>query len=719
MTQTPGPRRLVGVADDYSRALDGLERRASANIVATIRRSMQGVLRSLRRSYALYLEDLGPQGFDPAGQSIRRPGSYSAAEATAKYRAILRDAQQFLTEEEIRVWSAGYERDLREASRLGGQLGTDLLRLVGRPDAAVPFTGADPLAIRAATLNTSAFIQGEAARFRDQLAQIVGEGATRGWGPKRLEVSIRQALRGAKDPNGITRRLGLEQRAALIARTELATAYSQGALMRARQEGFAYVRVLASNDERVCPTCASRNGRVYPVDRVPIPWHPRCVLGDTHVSPGVLAAVIRSIYRGNVVSIRLQSGERLSVTANHPVLTTTGWVKAEALRNGDQVVCHGLHRELPEVAEPPDLHQVPATAEDVFAAFSQASAVTTMRVPVAPLDLHGDGAFIEGDVDVVRAEGLLQGYRDPEASDALRNESGVFGCVRFRPLSALSHADAALLGLGAAANGSVRRFREALALLRGGLSHAEEHRIAAAAWRDPVLAQEVGDGVALHAEALGDGLDAGTLGECPECSSLVVNRAVAGEFDPSGTEATQHDAVGYPEMLRDLRAAHPGAVDLDEVVGVEVDAFHGFVYTFETFCGAYAIGQRVRVATRNCRCVATPVPDEAVQERDPDLRRTLLDADRWQAEHERGVEAYAEGQHKERVKVLRGQVDRAKDGDQKDTLSAQLERLIERGPDMEKARADLARALRTPTASEKRLYPQNPKPLDESVPLFD
>jgi hypothetical protein len=83
------------------------------------------------------------------------------------------------------------------------------------------------------------------------------------------------------------------------------------------------------------------------------------------------------------------------------------------------------------------------------------------------------------------------------------------------------------------------------------------------------------------------------------------------------------------------------------------------------------------------------------------------------------VEAYAEGQHQERVKVLRGQVDRAKDGDQKDALGAQLERLIERGPDMEKARADLARALRTPTASEKRLYPQNPKPLEESVPLFD
>ena len=56
---------------------------------------------------------------------------------------------------------------------------------------------------------------------------------------------------GAKDPNGITKRLGLEQRAELIARSELAAAYSAGTIRRAQAEGLAYVRVLASNDERV------------------------------------------------------------------------------------------------------------------------------------------------------------------------------------------------------------------------------------------------------------------------------------------------------------------------------------------------------------------------------------------------------------------------------------------------------------------------------------
>jgi SPP1 gp7 family putative phage head morphogenesis protein len=267
---------LGDLADDYSRALDVLEVRSRRNTILMLRRSFDRVLTDLRRHYTQYLDALGPIGYDPARNAIRRPGAYSTAEATAKYRAILRDAAQFMHEEELRQWAAAYERDLIAATRLGGEAANALTELVRRPAADVPFTGADPAAIRAATLTTSALIQGEVATFRDQLAQIVSEGATRGWGPKRLERDIREALRGARDPNGITRRLGLEQRAALIARSELANAYVKGSLQRARERGRTYVRVLAANDERVCPTCASRNGRVYPVDRVPIPYHPRC-----------------------------------------------------------------------------------------------------------------------------------------------------------------------------------------------------------------------------------------------------------------------------------------------------------------------------------------------------------------------------------------------------------------------------------------------------------
>jgi SPP1 gp7 family putative phage head morphogenesis protein len=719
MTQAPGPSEQTKLADDYASALELLERRSRRNIVAVLRRSLNGVLVDLRRSYSRYLDELGPQAYDPQRQTIRRPGEYSAAEATAKFRSIVLDAQRFMGEEELRQWTISYERDLREAARLGGELGVRLEAMVRRPEAEMPFTGADPLAIRAAAQSTSAYIQNETVRFRDQLVAIVGEGATRGWGPTRLEKQIRQALRGSKDPNGITQRLGLEQRAALIARSELANAYAKGSLARARERGDAYVRVLASNDERTCPTCASRNGRIYPVDRVVLPWHPRCVLGDTHVSPGLLAAVFRSVYRGHVVAIRLANGERFQVTIDHPVLTPAGWVKAETLRKGDQLLGHGLNLSAPAGAEAPDLHQVPATAEEVFAAFAEACAVPAMAVPVTALDLHGDGQFIEGDVEVVRANGLLQGHWVTEPIDGLGNGDGVRRRMRFGPFLTLSHADAALLWHAAAAGGSVSRLREALALLRGGLSHAEEHRIAAAAWADPALAQEGNDRVALHAQLRGYGLDAGAGQEQLNGPVFVKNRAVAGEGDAKLGKAPVDDIAGDAKDLGDLLGVMPGLVELHQVVDVEINPFHGFVYTFETFCGAYSVGRNVRVTNRNCRCVAVPAPNEAVQEKDPATRALLLDSERWREEHEAGVRAYAEAQHRKELDGLQRQRDRVKDPEGIESFDERIRRLEDRGPDMKKAQADLARALRTPTASEKRLYPRNPLPLVESVPLFD
>jgi hypothetical protein len=73
MTQSPGPRQLVSVADDYSRALDRLEASSVRNTLALLRRSLDGVLVTLRRSYDAYLNDIGPAVRDPAGQPTRPP----------------------------------------------------------------------------------------------------------------------------------------------------------------------------------------------------------------------------------------------------------------------------------------------------------------------------------------------------------------------------------------------------------------------------------------------------------------------------------------------------------------------------------------------------------------------------------------------------------------------------------------------------------------------
>ena len=372
------------------------------------------------------------------------------------------------------------------------------------------------------------------------------------------------------------------------------------------------------------------------------------------------------------------------MTVDHPVLTPAGWVKAEAIRSGDQLIGHGFYGPVASAGGSPDLHQVPATAEDVFAAFAEASAVSTMRVPVSPLDLHGDGEFIHGDVEVVRAESLFEGYWDTASDQCGAELDVVERRVRFRPFTTFSHADAAILGLGAAASGSVGRLREALAILRGGLGHAEIHRLAAAAWGDPVLGKELGDCASLYPELGGDGLDADALVVELQRLVMVEDRGVAPDGDACRDDVAPDNDLRAAELLSDSFDAKAGLIELHDVVAVELNAFHGFVYTFETFCGAYATGESARVVNKNCRCVLSYVPNEAVDESDPELQDVLLDSERWRAEHERGVEAYA----------------KAKD------IS------------MEKARQELDRALRTPTAAERRLNRGRTDTLGESVRLF-
>jgi SPP1 gp7 family putative phage head morphogenesis protein len=245
-----------------------------ANTTAMLRTALDRVLGDLKRHYATYLNAVGPEALDPEGNPIRAPGAYSSAEATAKDKAILRDAQQFLPPEEIQAWQQRFTIDLDEALAVGGEAAAALQTIVA--GAGAQFTGANPLAIRAATQAATAFMEGEDARFRDQIAQIVSEGIALGWGSKKLEPQIVRALEGTTDPQDKTARIGLRRRAEKIVRSELANAYANGAIDHNLNEGFAYIRWIAATDEGTCLCCLSRHGRIYPADLVAFPAHAEC-----------------------------------------------------------------------------------------------------------------------------------------------------------------------------------------------------------------------------------------------------------------------------------------------------------------------------------------------------------------------------------------------------------------------------------------------------------
>lgn len=311
-------------------------------------------------------------------------------------------------------------------------------------------------------------------------------------------------------------------------------------------------------ENKPCPICASLNGKSEEVWMVLFPNgppspHPNCLLGDTPVVvPGVRSAV-RARYRGPVVRIKTRDGSSVTVTPNHMLLTSRGFVRSADLVNGCDIVrARGAQRAISPID--PNYNRQPALAEQVFHAAAIASGVAASRVPAAAEYLHGDAALCDGEIDVVNTEGLLRYGSDaaifepsPELGFVLselayrfdrEGSLGLFGCP-----------------LHTAASGAIGGVRERAAILNAQAFHAE---IAS--------------------------LGPGSRGE-----SRV--RQSSADYSPRDFE-----------FAADAQYALPGEVTLSEVVAVEFDTLHEFtcVYDFETESSLYTVGDGL--VSSNCKC---------------------------------------------------------------------------------------------------------------------
>jgi SPP1 gp7 family putative phage head morphogenesis protein len=68
-----------------------------------------------------------------------------------------------------------------------------------------------------------------------------------------------------------------EYKVAMITRTEMMYAFNQQIVDAAKKGGWTRFQWVTANDERVCPVCGPRHGKVYHYEEIPeIPVHPNC-----------------------------------------------------------------------------------------------------------------------------------------------------------------------------------------------------------------------------------------------------------------------------------------------------------------------------------------------------------------------------------------------------------------------------------------------------------
>lgn len=271
-----------------------------------------------------------------------------------------------------------------------------------------------------------------------------------------------------------------------------------------------------------------------------------CVTGDARITGAGVTRAYRTLYSGPAVSLT-RGGLIMTVTANHPVLTERGWVPAREIQVGDHVVGGHFGGQFPR-SEPHIQAAVP-TAEEIFDALRVTG--DAHRVLRGAVNFHGDHAA--SDVDVVSADRPLSFGVDPALSE-------VFDQL------CLTYAHAPTAGGGPEFHLGVTP----LDAPHGVVSFA-----------DLVCALR-----SVHASPL-DSLSLGLAALDTGLLESAVNDGTA-------------DAVAFGQSVSGLTSL----VTLDEVTGVEIDSFHGYVYSFETESGIYISDT---TTSHNCRCTMIPI----------------------------------------------------------------------------------------------------------------
>lgn len=371
-----------------------------------------------------------------------------------------------------------------------------------------------------------------------------------------------------------------------------------GVAMAANRRVKGYVRQVRAG---ACARCAILAGRWYRYN-ADFARHKRCFPAGVVVSgPRTLAATRRS-YDGELVILTTAGGQELPATGNHPILTRRGWVAANLVQEGDEVV-----RSLrPQGAAPlvvPDHQQMPARIEDVWDAHSMAGVLR--GVPTTSEDFHGDGGH--GEVDVVGPNRFLWGGAESTLLKHAVKELLAFGPAGMPrvSLAGLGFDREALGGWGFATDRVVGRRSQLGAAGGVQVGHPERVGLGLATEVYPCCLQVPTYDGPHDAISASDGLLA--LASRVSRDDLGFRQDDdAPRWDALGSPGSVEDAATDTRVGQDLLQRLAGQVELDRVVDVRRVRWIGHVYDLNSTEGWFSANGLI---VSNCQCYGVPATD--------------------------------------------------------------------------------------------------------------
>jgi len=356
-----------------------------------------------------------------------------------------------------------------------------------------------------------------------------------------------------------------ENRARMIARTETMKAINTGVKERYTRMGIERVEFLAAEDERVCEICGDLDGQVFDIGKAPeVPVHPNCLLPDTRCeTPGGIISGLRAFYSGPVIETVLSNGVKITVTPNHMFLTDHGFVAADLLCEGDHILyCTGFKGI---IAGNPDDNRQPPTIKEIVESLAESSSMTTSSMPISSEDLHGDGLFGEGNVDIIRPARFLRNNSETTRfQQVCADNFDAANTAGERPLNRDRTLALFLYRAGLATDGGMSGIRQSDPFFGGRVRHTEKHGFTSPSGGDPQKFEPTSD-----------------------CLPIVSCN------------------------LMNLLDGFSSIIEIQDVVAVNVVMYSGHVYDLQTYSTLY-IGNGCIIS--NCRCTLIPYVDTGEEE---------------------------------------------------------------------------------------------------------
>lgn len=363
-------------------------------------------------------------------------------------------------------------------------------------------------------------------------------------------------------------------------------------------------------DGRTSDICAAwPTGKVYkPTDNYqPMPpFHRNCLTGDTNVSTcSDVLNVFKRHYKGVIIDITTKSGRAISITPNHPVLTSTGWVDAKLINCGDKLVAISEVVSISEYNE----NNVESTFSDLFSSLDvSVDPIFVTERPSTAKDFHGDST--DSKVSVISFDSLSNGWAKAVFRKKVKNLNLFFrvwvklSFVSFSSLSSFfktsNPAFACVVGiLGKCFNLLRSGVIHPALLLFGSVSKNTSNALKKCDyWRAGVR----------KVKLFADSIRANSAVVRSKYSRFILfadlNRFPKGDINTGINKALSDAMTANAESLSDIiKGNHIDGVEFDDVVNVSSREFNGHVYNLENKLNWYVSNG---IITHNCRTTTAP-----------------------------------------------------------------------------------------------------------------